>query len=127
MHVGEYIEMEAQEEKAGKSTVLLIAVIKQKRRCRDVSETRALTANAPFYNHDDESVGKTRVSFAVALARFSHTETPPLTQIHTQRQKMNRVVSLDVGLQVVKDTFQQRKLLTHCERWIFRMNFFLTK
>lgn len=104
MHVGEYIEMEAEEE-AGKSTVLLIAVIKQKLRCGDASETRALTPNALFYNHDDESVGKTRLGFAVALARFSHTETPPLTQIHTQRQKMNRVVFLHVGLQVVEHTF----------------------
>lgn len=93
------------EQKAVKSTALLIAVIKQKPCRRNVSEARALTPNTLFYNHDDESVGKIRLSFAVVLARFSHTETPPLTQIHTERQKMNPVVSLHVGLQVVKDTF----------------------
>lgn len=101
--------MKRQEQKAVKSTALLIAVIKQKPRRCDVSETPALTPNALFYNHDDESVGKTRLSFAAALARFSHTETPPLAQIHTQRQKMNPVVSLHVGLQVVKNTFLAEK------------------
>lgn len=85
-YIWEYIEMGAQEQKAGNSTVLLIAVIKQKRRRRDFSETWALTPNALFYNHDDESVGKTSLSFAVALARFSHTETPPLTQIHIETE-----------------------------------------
>lgn len=110
--------MEVQEQKAWKTSVLLPAVIKQNY-CRcDVSETPALTQNTLFYNHDDESVGKTRLSFAVALARFTHTETPPIKQIHTQREKMNQLVSLHVGLQVVKRLFLAEEA-SHCDQLRF--------
>lgn len=113
--------MEAQEQKARKSTAMLIAVTKQKLHWRDVSETRALAPNALFYNHDDESVGKTRLSFAVALARFSHAETPPVTDSHTETENELSAVST-CGTASCKKTL--RMLLS---RRIFRMNFFLTK
>lgn len=49
----------------------------------------------PLYSHDYESAGKTRLSFAGALAIFSHAETPPLkhaleqTHTHTHTQTAN--------------------------------------
>lgn len=76
-------------------------MIKQKRRGCSVFETWAFTPNTFFNNHDDKSVGKTRLTFAVALTRFSHTETPPHTDSHTQTKNELSVV----GLQVVKGTF----------------------
>lgn len=118
--------MEAQAQEAGKSTVLLIAVIKQKRRCCDASETRALTPNALFYNHDDESVGKTRLSFAVALARFSHTETPPLTDSHTETENKPSGVS-PCGPASCRAHFLAEEAPHSRERRLFRMDFFLTK
>lgn len=109
--------MEVQEQKAWKTSVLLPAVIKQNYCHCDVSETPALTQNTLFYNHDDESVGKTRFSFAVALARFSHTETPPIKQIHTETENEPTGFSA-CGPASCKRLFLAEEA-SHCERLMF--------
>lgn len=61
-------------------------------------DTHSTSILLELYSRDYESAGKTRLSFAVALAIFTHTETPPLkhtlkqTQSHTDR-KMNKSAS----------------------------------
>lgn len=64
------------------------------------TDTHSASILLELYSHGYESAGRTRLSFAVALAIFTHTETPPLkhtleqTQSHTDRKKKNEQVCL---------------------------------
>lgn len=85
------------------------------------TDTHSASILLELYSHGYESAGKTRLSFAVALAIFTHTETPPLkhtleqTQSHTDRKKkkwtslppITSCFSLYMRLQVAKCTLWQ--------------------